>query len=42
MAKTKKPGPTREQLTEAQWQAVCRCFDTIDRIVRKYRNQVTA
>ena len=39
--KSKKQGPTREQLTDQQWSAVCNCFDTIERIVRKYRHEVT-
>lgn len=32
----KQSGPTREQLTDEQWSRVCRLFDTLDRIARKY------
>lgn len=35
--KSEPGGPRREQLTDQQWEAVCKCFDTIARITRKYR-----
>ena len=36
MATTKdKRGPTREQLTEGEWENVCRLFETLERIGKR-------